>query len=99
MRRMKSAERPAETEYDFGVPPSDEERERLMDPGYWDWDAPVEAAEIKNAGLRLTIRLEGDDVKAIGAAARLADMPMDEFIKWAALLIANVTSRLPRPTR
>jgi hypothetical protein len=99
MDTMNNAEPPAATKYDFSIPPTDDERERLMDPDYWDWDIPVEVIKGENPGLRLTLRLERDDVRAIGAAARRANMPMDQYIKWAALVIANATSKLPEPAR
>ncbi len=99
MRSMRNPERPTEFEYDFRIPPSDEEREQLMGPDFWDWDTPVDAIRTENPGLRLTIRFERDDVKAIGAAARRTNMPMDAFIKWAALVIAEATERVPTPSR
>jgi hypothetical protein len=70
-----------------------------MDPGYWDWDTPVEVIGEGNPTLHLTLRLERDDVKTIGAAARRANMPMDQYIKWAALIIANATAQVPDAVR
>jgi hypothetical protein len=99
MVSMSDSKRPSAMEHDFSIPPTEEERERLMDPDYWDWDTPVEVVRGENPGLRLTLRLERDDVKAIGVAARRANMPMDQYIKWAALVIANATAQVPEPAR
>lgn len=98
MRKMNDAERHATTKFGVHVPPTNEEREQLMDPEYWDWEEPVEVVRAEHPGLRLTLRFEGDEVRAIAAAAQHAQMPTYEFIK-SVILEAVRTGTIPSGMR
>jgi hypothetical protein len=98
MVRMSDAERHATTDHGLHIPPTNEEREQLMDSDYWDWEIPVEVVKADNPGLRLTLRFDGDEVRAIVAAARHAQMPTYEYIKRVILEAAN-TETIPSGMR
>ena len=60
-----------------------------MDPEFWDWNTPVDVVRSDNPGLILHIRLGGDDVPTLGAAARSANMPLSRYFLPAALEAAR----------
>ena len=61
----------------------------LMDPESWDWESAEIGQPVANPVLRLTLRLEHDQVRVLGEAAEAADMPLSRYITQAALLVAR----------
>jgi hypothetical protein len=88
--------RRAEDSETFSIPPTEEERERLMDPGYWDWEEPLEVVCAENPGLIIRVRLQEDDVWILGAAARAANMLLSRYLLHAALETARAAALSPQ---
>ena len=64
------------------------ERE-MMDPDFWDEATTTVGVNVPNPELHLTIRLEREDVRVLGAGARAANMKLSDYIKQAALETAR----------
>jgi hypothetical protein len=76
---------------DTNSPPDDDELAELMNPDTWDWDNVLVGVPAPNPTLTIGIRLEGDDVRILSAAARAANMPLSRYIKQVALEAATRT--------
>jgi hypothetical protein len=55
----------------------------------WDWDSGVTDAPSPDPGLIVGIRLNRDNARVLGDAARRANMPISRFILAAALEAAD----------
>jgi hypothetical protein len=88
MTRMKERTQHYKRE-SFCTPPTDEERAALMDPDYWDWEKPIAGIPVENPQLELGIVLDLKEARLLGEAARTANLPMNQYIKQAALATAK----------
>jgi hypothetical protein len=70
-------------------PPDDEELAELMDPENWDWDNVLIGVPSPNPTLTIGIRLDAEESRLLGDAARAANMPMTRYIKRVALEAAR----------
>jgi hypothetical protein len=77
----------------------DELRAMEEDPDYWDWDSAEVHQPVEPRGARITVRVEGDDLKALLAAASAADMTAVEYVRAAALEKACAAQRAGSATR
>lgn len=61
----------------------------LRSPDNWDWDSGETGTPSPDPGLIVGIRLNRDDARILGAAARRANMPISRYILAAALKVAD----------
>jgi hypothetical protein len=73
--------------------PLDERERELMDPSSWDESTAVVYGPAPRHGIRLELRLAGEDLRVINVAADKADMPLSRYIKHAALDAAKRTRK------
>ncbi len=57
----------------------------LKDPGTWDVDNPVAVPSVKNPRAVVSVAFSRQDFERVGAAARISDMKVSEFIREASL--------------
>jgi hypothetical protein len=75
--------------------PLDERERELMDPDYWDESTTEVYGPSPRRGIRLVLHLEGEDLRAISAAAQTADVPLSRYILQAALKAAKRPRKVP----
>lgn len=64
---------------------SDEELRALEDPDHWDWDSAEVHPAVERPGARISVRVAGDDLAALLAAASAAGMTLAAYVRAAAL--------------
>jgi hypothetical protein len=69
--------------------PAPEELAALQDPDNWDWEGAQRGTPNPHAGISYRVRFHGDEVHAIGKAARAQGISEIEFIRRAALAAAQ----------
>jgi hypothetical protein len=69
--------------------PTPEELAALQDPDNWDWEHAQRGTPNPQAGISYRVRFHGDEVHAIGEAARAQGVSEIEFIRRAALAAAS----------
>jgi hypothetical protein len=69
-----------------------EELAELEDPDNWDFENVQHGEPIPDAGAVYAVRLQGDQIRQVSAAARRCGMTSIEFIQRAALLLAARTA-------
>lgn len=70
---------------DTSAPPDDDELAELMNPDAWDWDNALIGDPAPSPTLTIGIRLDADEARVLGDAARAANMPLSQYIKRVAL--------------
>jgi hypothetical protein len=73
--------------------------DEFLNPDYWDWDSAETHPPVEQRGARIAVRVEGDDLKALLAAANAADMTVVEYVRTAALEKACAAQRAGSATR
>ena len=73
-----------------------EELAALGDPENWDWEHGQRGTPNPQAGISYRVRFHGDEVHAIGDAARAQGVSDIEFIRRAALAAANKVQHATR---
>ncbi len=66
-----------------------EELAALEDPESWDWEHAQRGTPVPQAGVSYRVRFDGDEVHAIGDAARAQGVSDIEFIRRSALSAAK----------
>jgi hypothetical protein len=67
-----------------------------MDPATWDWENARAGSPMPNPTLIIGVRLDADDARTLGAAARAANMPLSRSILEAALKAARAEQATAR---
>lgn len=69
--------------------PSEDEEADLRNPDNWDWDAAVWNWPSPRPAITVSVRLERENARLLGAAARKAEMPVSRYLLQAALEAAR----------
>ncbi len=68
---------------------NDEYDADLRNPDNWDWDSGATGSPSPDRGITVGIRLNRENARILGDAARKANMPVSRFILAAALDAAD----------
>lgn len=71
--------------------PLDDEERELMEPDNWDWEHPGEVVVSPNLTMTFEVSFSRDEVHLLSDAASTANMPVNRYIKRAALEKARRT--------
>ncbi len=69
--------------------PTEDEEADLQNPDTWDWEAAVWNRPSPRPAITVSVRLEREDARVLGAAARKAEMPVSRYLLHAALETAR----------
>jgi len=69
--------------------PSEDEEADLQNPDNWDWEAAVWSRPSPRPAITVSVRLERENARLLGEAARKADMPLSRYLLQAALETAR----------
>jgi hypothetical protein len=58
----------------------DEVEAELQDPNYWDWSSREAGIPSTSPAITVGVRLELDDARLIGDAARKANLPISRYL-------------------
>lgn len=76
--------------------PTPEELAALQDPDNWDWEHAQHGTPNPRAGISYRVRFHGNEVHALGDAARAQGVSEIEFIRRAVLAAADKIQQAAR---